>query len=1232
MSHQRERAPAERKERPERDSPAPAAPAERMLASPGFALEGLGNRALLALYRSGQLQRKAPLSQPEDPREHAADRAAEAIVNGDRPTPQPSGSGRTEVQRMPSSAAVMPAAAAPGPTLTGQLSGGNALDEQTRGLMESRFGESFDDVRIHTGHRAGEMADAVRARAFTVGSDIVFGAGEFAPGTTEGTRLLAHELAHVVQQRRPTGAVAGEKATERDAHEAANAVASGSKPAVRERAAAGVVQKEGGQFAPKWILAWPGKKFGTEIPILAQEPGRNDSETVGFLSAANGSSLSVMETLAYEDGGESGHDTLTVSLGVSGDVGVKRESPTIRWPHVHLHVYPWSPQLPEPVEPHLPKPTPSPKQPRVIPRPIPPKHPLPNPQLGIDPPQQEPRFEDPKPAAPTVDRSRPQAATDKLREALAKDSSKVGEAASQLSNRQLADLDFETRLAAIRVLAQQGSGADAATLLNLLSSTPDADAGTVLDTLKADNDKLLRELLGTLPSGFKIQLEMSMFDLAGRRADQPKFILPNTQNPPIDWQGLLQEPQRDPNEVLWVGNPLLRPSWTKGLKVWKDAQGRNNLFSPELGLTTYDRNGKRLNLPVPGQEMVERFFKAEGELQAHGGKPYVEGKGALDPDQWKAHIEERIKATAPDVEREIQNLSGAVDSWKDNQKGDPTLDKLQWVLPPAGLANKGNWGGVVHMFGNTSTDAPDRILKSASQDVAIARQEMRRARTATELKEAEQHLYNATRRGASSFFGYKEKVYVGGERTITGIKVGAATATAVVSAPVLFSYGGAAVTFKVVAGGALVGSGLSAGRQGVEMWEGTRAPKDFSWGEVGLGGAMGAGLAFFPEFAPLMVGMGVQSSADEFAQGHWKLGAFDALSTAVPIGLHGVSGPSAGRWIRTRSGAVFMRMSTAVGDVPGLGGRNPMASSLGYESVPMLVPGASGRSSPFMVPELGASRAPSGGNWRTVDFGGTGLPDYGIPKLRIGEPPVSANPQAAAPGSMASPATKPSPSGQLSLFDLGPPTVAQTPQAPIEPKAPAADPNFVYETEGGFMVPRQTSLLDIRPSVRGGTNRTWYPLMKFIFHFEPKANSTHEMNGVSYRYDSEKRLVRVSSDKNMKGERFESSYKDEYPKIPGFDYGHVGSVKEFGTKDVLLGPRGGFPQEANFNRSGAWRVAEERVFVAACQLEGQGKPFLKVAEVRNFVDGVPSEWRAYVESEGKLVYDSGWLKAPMPGD
>lgn len=80
-------------------------------------------------------------------------------------------------------------------------SAGRPLDTDTRSFMENRFGHDFGDVRVHSGSQAAESARAINAHAYTVGQDIVFGAGQYAPDTSHGRHLLAHELAHTVQQR-----------------------------------------------------------------------------------------------------------------------------------------------------------------------------------------------------------------------------------------------------------------------------------------------------------------------------------------------------------------------------------------------------------------------------------------------------------------------------------------------------------------------------------------------------------------------------------------------------------------------------------------------------------------------------------------------------------------------------------------------------------------------------------------------------------------------------------------------------------------------------------------------------------------------------------------------------------------------------------------------------------------------------------------------------------------------
>lgn len=79
--------------------------------------------------------------------------------------------------------------------------GGRALDPATRGGMEQRFGTDFSDVRVHTDGAAAASATSVQAHAYTVGNEIVFGAGRYSPESADGERTLAHELTHVVQQR-----------------------------------------------------------------------------------------------------------------------------------------------------------------------------------------------------------------------------------------------------------------------------------------------------------------------------------------------------------------------------------------------------------------------------------------------------------------------------------------------------------------------------------------------------------------------------------------------------------------------------------------------------------------------------------------------------------------------------------------------------------------------------------------------------------------------------------------------------------------------------------------------------------------------------------------------------------------------------------------------------------------------------------------------------------------------
>jgi len=108
-------------------------------------------------------------------------------------------------------------------------SSGRPLDTETRSFMESRFGHDFSQVRVHTDSRAANAASAVKASAFTMNRNIVFGDGQYAPHSESGRRLISHELTHVVQQRAgihlQSGISAADDPSERQADEVAGALA-----------------------------------------------------------------------------------------------------------------------------------------------------------------------------------------------------------------------------------------------------------------------------------------------------------------------------------------------------------------------------------------------------------------------------------------------------------------------------------------------------------------------------------------------------------------------------------------------------------------------------------------------------------------------------------------------------------------------------------------------------------------------------------------------------------------------------------------------------------------------------------------------------------------------------------------------------------------------------------------------------------------------------------------------
>lgn len=136
-------------------------------------------------------QEKLPVSQPGDPAERQADTMAQQIM------------------RMPATTAdqAQGGQVAAGPTIAATGSRGDTLAAGARDFFEPRFGHDFSGVRIHADEQAAASSRALNARAYTIGSEIYFDAGQYRPTTNEGQQLLAHELAHVVQQGGTASAV-----------------------------------------------------------------------------------------------------------------------------------------------------------------------------------------------------------------------------------------------------------------------------------------------------------------------------------------------------------------------------------------------------------------------------------------------------------------------------------------------------------------------------------------------------------------------------------------------------------------------------------------------------------------------------------------------------------------------------------------------------------------------------------------------------------------------------------------------------------------------------------------------------------------------------------------------------------------------------------------------------------------------------------------------------------------
>lgn len=211
----------------------------------------VGNQAVQQLLQSDGSHAEPQVSRPTDADELEAERVAEgAVATTDSPAPNNELFGKDQAAAGQDGAVI--GSSDNRNNFLASLGPGRALDPALRQSMESRLGHDLSRVRIHTDSRTNESARALNARAYTVGTNVVFDQGEYAPQSRRGQKLLAHELTHVTQQSR-----AGTKKAkiQREVHpEDVSSEMVGRQFHVAGPFTSGTIQLGGGE--PVEIVAW----------------------------------------------------------------------------------------------------------------------------------------------------------------------------------------------------------------------------------------------------------------------------------------------------------------------------------------------------------------------------------------------------------------------------------------------------------------------------------------------------------------------------------------------------------------------------------------------------------------------------------------------------------------------------------------------------------------------------------------------------------------------------------------------------------------------------------------------------------------------------------------------------------------------------------------------------------------------------------------------------------------
>jgi hypothetical protein len=246
------------------------------------------------------IQARLRIGHADDPLEHEADRVADQVVRS------PESRSVSAAPRL-FSPSISNAAAGPQPRQSARRpddaalgmvrdilgSTGMPLDPGTRTFMEERFKRNFSGVRVHTSSFAEQSAECLDANAYTVGHHVVFGAGQYAPGTVQGRRLIAHELTHVLQQSGSSGATLGLVQRD-DKHPTSTA----SKPAPSKAAAPPAPAGPAPASETKPSLS----QFWSAVAAVGEKEHamRLVQEAVQRMMAAEGDKLKEIEINIYE--------------------------------------------------------------------------------------------------------------------------------------------------------------------------------------------------------------------------------------------------------------------------------------------------------------------------------------------------------------------------------------------------------------------------------------------------------------------------------------------------------------------------------------------------------------------------------------------------------------------------------------------------------------------------------------------------------------------------------------------------------------------------------------------------------------------------------------------------------------------------------------------------------------------------------------------------------------------